>query len=439
MTVDPTRPQPDDLRLRTALFDRITGLPSVTMLFDDLRAMLDHRRAIGLLHVGISNIALAESVYGWQVFDRLVESQALEVQRALGEELPANARLAQTSIHGAEVLVIVPQAPDGGEVDPELLQRTARALEARLQIRLDSEEFASMVPKLIPRVGFALLSEDPFYRFERLVYRAIEDARSRPKRSDDRRRKSWAEALQQLIRDEGIHVCYQPVVALDSFEIVGYEALSRGPAGSGFESPAVMFEISREAGVAADLDRLCRRRALGSARGIPPGRKIFLNARIDNLADPDWQGPLLEQSLAMLELAPSNLVVEIPHHQAHSDETALARWIGGLKQRGFQLAIDDIGTGYAGIQSIETLGPDYLKIDTSLVRRIDSNLIQQDLLGSLVTIGGRIGAEVIAEGIESCAEKDFLRDHGAAYGQGFLFSEAVPELLAGPLKVGSDH
>ena len=99
----------------------------------------------------------------------------------------------------------------------------------------------------------------------------------------------------------------------------------------------------------------------------------------------------------------------------------------------------DIGTGYSGVSSIDRLRPDFLKVDISLVRRIDASLIQQDVLSSLVSIGRRAGAEVIAEGIESPRELEYLRGHGARYGQGFLFSGPVPTMLPGPFAIQREH
>ncbi len=438
MIDDPTIARPEYLRLRSALFDRITGLPALPLLFDELRELLERRRHVGILHAAIPNIEVAERVYGWQAFDRIHARMASELARLRGGVLPAKARLAQRGVHGAELIAVVPDGPGGGAVEASVLGSLAREVEAALRSVFAGDEFATVVPRLEPRVGFALLSENPFYRFERLVYRAVEEARARPLQSEERVRRSWSEELQRIIREEGIRVHYQPVVELETLEVIGYEALSRGPEGSGLESPAVMFEISREAGVAHELDRLCRRLAIASARGISPGRKIFLNTRQEHLADPEWKDRRIEQSLARIELRPGDLVVEVPHPGAFGDDTSLERFVGELKQRGFSIAIDDMGTGYAGIQSIERLVPDYLKIDISLVRGIDANLIQQDLLASLVSIGRRIGATVIAEGIESEAELRFLKAHGARYGQGFLFSAAVPGLLPGPMVLAGD-
>jgi EAL domain-containing protein (putative c-di-GMP-specific phosphodiesterase class I) len=439
VTIDHDRSRFDYLRLRSALIDRITGLPALPLLFDEMRAMLDRRKTVGVLHIASSNLPLVESVYGWRTFDRVVGRQAEELERQIGGALPAGSRLAQMGIHGSELIAIVPECPDGGAVNTPYLQARARELEAAMRTIFEAEEFATLSPRMDPQVGYAFLSENPYFRFERLVYRAIEDARSQPAARHDRMRRSWGGEIQQVIRDGGIRIHFQPVVDLTNLRVIGYEALSRGPEGSGLESPAVMFELSREAGIAAELDRLCRRLALDAARGIGRGRKIFLNTRAELLADPEWRDGEMEERLARLELAPSDVVVEIPEPSAADDDGALAERVRGLKQRGFLIALDDIGTGYSGIGSIDRLRPDFLKIDISLVRRIDASLIQQDVLSSLVSIGGRAGAEVIAEGIETARELDYLRSHGARYGQGFLFSAAVPTMLPGPFAVEREH
>lgn len=433
---DHDRSRVDLLRLRTALYDRITGLPSLPVIFDDMRGLLDRRSAIGLLHIALENLAVAESVYGWQSFDRIVQRQAAVLEGMRGNELPQDTVFAQISIHVHEVIAVIPGDEDGRGVDVASLQNLSRRVEARMRALFQSEEFATIVPRLEPRVGYARLSEDPFYRFERQVVRVVDEARARPARSADRRQRSRGEEIQQVIRDGGISVHYQPVVELETLEVMGYEALSRGPAGSLFESPAVLFELCEQAGIAPELDRLCRRLALDSAQGIGRGRKIFVNTRIANLADPDWRDPRIERSLSVLDLSPSDLVVEIPQPGA-LDDVSLEQRVKDLRRRGFLFSIDDLGTGYSGIKTIERLEPDYLKVDISLVRRIDANLLQQDLLRSILSIGRRIGASVIAEGVERSAELDVLRSHGTRYGQGFLFSAAVPSILPGPMTLGN--
>jgi len=116
---------------------------------------------------------------------------------------------------------------------------------------------------------------------------------------------------------------------------------------------------------------------------------------------------------------------------ADADLERLAAVLHGLQARGFGVALDDVGTGYGSQALLERVRPDYLKLDVSLVHNIDDNLIKQELLASLVRIAERIGASVIAEGVETDAEARTLQDAGARYGQGYLFAGPAPAPTVG--------
>ena len=97
-----------------------------------------------------------------------------------------------------------------------------------------------------------------------------------------------------------------------------------------------------------------------------------------------------------------------------------------MHDRGFLVAIDDIGTGYSSLQAIMEVQPDFLKIDMSLVKNIHQSLIKQDLVHSLLQVASRTRMRVIAEGIETAEEYQALRTCGVRYGQGFYFARPAP-------------
>jgi EAL domain-containing protein (putative c-di-GMP-specific phosphodiesterase class I) len=185
-----------------------------------------------------------------------------------------------------------------------------------------------------------------------------------------------------------------------------------------------MFALSVRLGMAADLDRLCRRRAVqGSGAMAEKGRgKIFLNVLPGSLSDPEWFEESFTRLLMASSLRPRDLVLEVSERGPDNDPARLVAGFEALRKRGFGVALDDVGTGYASLATIEKLRPDYLKVDVSLVRGVDENLIQQELISSLVHIGRRIGAAVVAEGIESESEAAAIRKAGAPLGQGYLFA-----------------
>jgi EAL domain-containing protein (putative c-di-GMP-specific phosphodiesterase class I)/GGDEF domain-containing protein len=425
------------LKLRSALHDRITGLPAYPLLFDNLRSALDRRRHLGVLHVDVANLDLVESLYGWQVFDRVLARIADVLRRLPGTELPSGALLAVNGVAGDRLVAFVPATASGAEVEPADLARMAAATHARLDQAFDDEEWSGLSPRLVFRVGHALLSEDPFYRFERRVHAAVEEARTLNARRRRRAETTRGAELRRIIREAEVFTVFQPVVDLATRETIGHEALARGPKDSGFEMPAPMFALSGRLGVAADLDRLCRRRAVqGSGAMDERGRgKIFLNVLPGSLSDPEWFEDSFTGLLTASSLSPRDLVLEVSERGADPDIGRLASAIDALRDRGFGVALDDVGTGYASFATIEKVRPDYLKVDVSLVRGVDENLIKQELLSSLVHIGTRIGAAVVAEGIESEKEAAAIRAAGAPLGQGYLFAvPSAPGALPGPAK-----
>src|SRR6516225_8734975 len=156
------------LRLKSAVCDRITGLPAYTLLIDD-------RRHVGVIHVEPVNLGIVESLYGWQAFDRTTAGLAEALLALPGTDLPGSARLAAGSVPADRFVVFVPDGPSGTEIDHAILAELAAAVKLKLDAALEQDAAAAALsPRLLVRTGYALLSEDPFYRFERRLHAAVD-------------------------------------------------------------------------------------------------------------------------------------------------------------------------------------------------------------------------------------------------------------------------
>jgi len=297
------------LKLKSALHDRTTRIPAYPMLFDELRTLLDQRRRLGVLHVEAANIDLVESLYGWQVFDRTMARLASVVKAMPGVELPAGCLLAVGDVPADRFVVFVPATSDGREPAPADLAAMAAAVKVRLDSALDADPFATMAPRLIVRVGHAFLSEDPFYRFERRVHAAVEEARTLSERRERDRDRVWGAELRELIRDARIRTVWQPVIEIASGDVFGFEALARGPKDSLFEMPRAMFALSGRVGASGDLDRLCRAAAIREGAAVAGPRKLFVNVLPSTLADPEWRDGAVPELLAASGRKPEDVVV----------------------------------------------------------------------------------------------------------------------------------
>ena len=152
--------------------------------------------------------------------------------------------------------------------------------------------------------------------------------------------------LQEVLLTDQLSTVFQPVVELRGRRVLGYEALSRGPAGSVYQMPLRLFEMAAEADLVFELDRKCRRRALVSANLLPHGAKLFVNVFPSAMYDPEFQGAALVALAKEHGLSPERVVLEITEKSAIENYDVFVEALGELTRHGFSIAVDDVGAGY---------------------------------------------------------------------------------------------
>ncbi len=219
-----------------------------------------------------------------------------------------------------------------------------------------------------------------------------------------------------VLRSEDFEIHFQPIVELDSGEVMGYEALSRFPAlrDGTTRPPDTWFAAAARAGLGVDLEIVTARRACDLARHLPPDRYVAINLSPLALLDP--------RVPALLEVADYvDIQIEVTEHSRVEDYGVLNLGLDACRAAGTKVAIDDAGAGFAGLQHITQLAPDVLKIDLSIVRNVDSLPLNRAMVAALVAYANRVGTTVVAEGIETDTEALTLNLLGVHRGQGFLF------------------
>ena len=168
-----------------------------------------------------------------------------------------------------------------------------------------------------------------------------------------------------------------------------------------------------------ELDRLCRRRALLSSGRIPSNAKIFVNTLPATMRDPQFRGKALIDFLDRAQVAPDRIVIEITEHLVIENYLMFREELAYFRDLGMSFAVDDVGAGYSGLESIAKLKPSYLKIDKALVRDVHANVVNRAMVKAIIALGHGIGALVIAEGIQNEEETQVLRAMGVDFGQGY--------------------
>lgn len=228
--------------------------------------------------------------------------------------------------------------------------------------------------------------------------------------------------LENIINNKQITTLFQPIVSLKTAQIVGYEALSRGPQTSPLHSPAQLFTAASTYSLLDELEKICRQQALSTAATYQLKNTIFININPETIKHPLFQASLSKSSITEMNHRPEQIVFEITERTAIDDFKSFRNSINYYRRQGFTIAIDDTGAGYSSLQSIAELNPDYIKIDRSIVEEIDKNPIKQALLTAMLECAKSIKAYVIAEGIETKDELTVLIKLGVDYGQGFLLA-----------------
>jgi diguanylate cyclase (GGDEF)-like protein len=241
----------------------------------------------------------------------------------------------------------------------------------------------------------------------------------------------WMVAVRELIDDSAVMTAYQPVVDLESDDVLGYEALARTSGRATSMPIAEVFANARRMGMTRELDWLCRRAALRSASRVPTGCLLFLNVSLAALLDP-LHGP--DQMTLLLDfhkLRPSRVVLEISERDPIPDTDRFNAVLDEYRRHGFRFALDDIGEGRSALETLVAATPEFVKVAPRLVRA-PSGTVEHAALRAVLAFAHHSGATVIAEGIETVDDARRVLDLGVRYGQGYLISRPSFETVVTP-------
>ena len=395
----------------------------------ELRQVLLEQGSLGLLLVDVSALAQIEHKYGSTSFERVMAMARDLVVELQGQEVRTEDIICLNDRGGDAFLVFFAPKRRDGPLKIADLRTAAERVEGHLNSKLARLASPYLGSFRRVTVGFALSFYNPLVMPERLVSRLVEEAWSCVRVQSAQRELQSRCDLQEVLLADKLSTVFQPVFDLRKGAVLGYEALSRGPAGSVYQMPLRLFEMAERADLVFELDRKCRRRALRSAAKLPPRAKLFVNVYPSAMYDPEFQGEALVRLVQAHGLSPDRVVLEITEKSAIENYEVFSEALGELTRHGFSIAVDDVGAGYSGLEKIAHLNPRYLKFDRELIREIDSSYIRREMTRALASFAESIGSAIIAEGIERPEERDTLIDLGVEFGQGFLLGRPAPAFL----------
>jgi diguanylate cyclase (GGDEF)-like protein/PAS domain S-box-containing protein len=409
--------------------DALTGLANrarhLEHVEEMIAAMSRGGRGGAALCVGLDNFKSVNETMGPAAGDLLLQAVARRITGTLRDGSMA-ARLG-----GDEFGIIMPDVIEPDEVSavakriidvisaPVTIQGQQVTIGASIGIAIapgDGDEAGKLLKNANLALSQVKLRGKGSFRY----FEAEMNARAQERRRVER-------DLRSAIEDEHLEVHYQPLVALETGNIVAAEALVRWRHGErGYVSPAEFIPIAEEAGLIWALGNFVLNRACRDAIAWPSHMRVAVNLsplqfRCGSVHE------MVHDALMSTGLAPERLELEITESLFLDRSNVVLDTLAELRKLGVRIAMDDFGTGYSSLGYLCSFPFDKIKIDRSFIRGIEGNVEQQAVVHAIVGLGETLGKTITAEGIETGEELACLRSIGCEQGQGFLFSKARPQ------------
>ncbi len=390
-------------------------------------------RVLGLMFVDIDNFRSINEKLGHNRGDDVLKGIA-DILRGESRESDIHFRLREHDIAarygGDEFVVMLPETSKGG---------TATTAE-RLRNCIEQHDFGLGLSRVTVSIGLSALPVDGAERHtlvdaaDRALHAAKNFGRNRvvaftPELTAPDTTPTWEagpgvkqlSALENTIADRAFQFVYQPIIRSRSLDVYGYEALCR-PTHSLFSSPADMVQAAERAGRIIDLGRVLREGAVTPMRELPKGFSLFINLHPQELNDPQLVAPE-----PFLQPWVDRVVFEITSSRAIVDHERLKNTMQRLRAHGFRIALDDLSSGYLGLNSVVQLEPDFIKLNMAMLRDIPENERAYRLIKHFIDYSVGEHIEVIAHGIESPKDEEIAVNLGCPLLlQGYFFGKGGP-------------
>jgi diguanylate cyclase (GGDEF)-like protein len=416
-----------------ATHDPLTELPNRTLFVDRVEQAVARaersERPVAVLFLDLDRFKVVNDSLGHRAGDELLVAAA---QRLRTVVRPADT----VARFGGDEFVVLCEEVDETRVAVDVARRIVAALEEPFVLG-GREVFVSASVGICMATDTRSTPDDLLRNADTAMFRAKGRGGARVAMFDDAMQ-AWAEgrfetevALRRAVERGELRVHYQPVVHLDSADIVALEALVRWERpGMGLVSPGEFIPIAEETGLIVPLgtwvlEEACRQVAAWQHLGPRGTLGVTVNMSGRQLVQPDVV-EVVRTALARAQLDPGLLTLEITESVLLDDDAHAIDVLGALKDLGVRLAIDDFGTGYSSLTYLRHFPFDVVKVDQSFVHNLGTNVEDSTIVAAVIALSKALGLRVVAEGIETAEHLAALVNLDCDYAQGYFFSRPMP-------------
>lgn len=399
-------------------------IPTFREALDQVEGILNEHGALGLILIDLTPLGGVERTFGVAAY-RSLREQIDPVIEEVTDRVREDELLTRDEPQGDRFLLFVqPRHAAHESFRAQDLRQLAERIEELATQRVARLAVPYVRGRAVLDVGYGIVLHSPLERPERQVLRLIEDARASAELRRRLREREIREELLEIIYNRRLWTAFQPIVDMDTRQIMGYEGLSRGPRGSDLELPMSLFAQAGRHGLVEELERACRKQAFLDWDMFGESVRLFINTVPGTVRDASFTGRGVFNYLGP-NLPPRMVTLEITEREVIANLNLYREAMHAFTEMGFTFAIDDVGSGYSGLETMVTLGASYFKIDMSLVRDVHEKKVAQQVVKAILDMGNESGATVIAEGVQTSEEAEALRGLGLRYAQGYFFARPV--------------
>ncbi len=427
VSAEEERRRADELRLFALRHDVLTGLLGRSGLVEHLNDLAAAGQLTGaLILLDLDDFNLINDSLGHEVGDAVLREIAARISTIFPESVVAR--------YGADEFAVMAPSVNNRLEAASAAARIFATLEddiqvhghplritASLGIGLQKMPRGRSAPMLIRNAASALTHAR---RAGAGQYRLYDAAMRR----QVRHQLEFQDGLRRAMSAGELHIAYQPIVNLFDKRVIGAEALLRWRhPQQGFIPPSDFIPIAEKSGLIVPLGQWVMSTACSRVLTLQRNYGIYIavNVSVRQLADDRFAG-WVEDVLGSTGMSPNALVVEVTESALMDDIGLARRAFERLRSQGVKVAIDDFGTGYSSLARLQRLPVDVIKLDRAFVTDVDKRAPARSMAAAILQVSAAIGAQVVAEGVETDAEAATLAELGYTIGQGYLFGKPMP-------------
>lgn len=416
-----------------ANYDSLTNLPNMRYLKEVFSKILEETENLAVMFLDLDNLKPHNDTFGHTSGDRLIQEVGKRIQETIGK---ANivARMG-----GDEFVILIGNCASESML-PEIADKILKAIEE--PIIINGQEFSTTAS-----IGISLSGQHG-HTFEELMKNAdiamysvkkiggnsfnIYNQTMNVNAFNAFRLKS---NLRKALKEEQFVLYYQPKVDTNTGRIIGAEALIRWiHPQEGLINPEIFIALAEESDFILVLGEWILNKAcyqIKKWREMNINIPVAINVSVKQLLKQDI-ATLVSQKLAKFSISPEDLEIEITESVLSNHESMVREAVSQLRRMGVKVSIDDFGTGYASLTYLKQFQADTIKIDKSFISNLPNNRVDAAIVSAIIILATELSINVVAEGVETVEQFNFLRSKGCNQVQGYLFSKPLPhnELLS---------